>query len=101
MTYRLVCSGYATPGQTSRSLLESFSIGMLLDIAYGMIVEPLTAEQRVELDERLAELDAEVVEDEVVRKELDDGRVVEISQARLDRIRRNMAGVKRIDPRKG
>lgn len=50
----LVRSGYARPGQTSVGLLNSFDLGMLLDVAYELITERMDAKQLADLQEQLA-----------------------------------------------
>ena len=90
-----MCSGYARPGQTSVQLLNSFDLGMLLDLAYGEIVSGLTDEQRAEVDKRLDEVAAEYgepqEEDELVEvTKQSTGEVIQITQGRLAQIRRNM-----------
>ncbi len=69
---------------------------MIVDLAYGMVVEHMTYEQREEVNKTLDDLDGGVADDgsrTVLEKEMPDGRVVRISEARLARIRNNMAAM--------
>jgi hypothetical protein len=97
--HRLVCAGYARPGQTSRALLDTFALDLLLDFAYGQIVTTLDAEARADFDRTLEQLDdAQPDDSALVTKRLSSGKAVQITEARLEQIRRNagaLAGMKR------
>jgi hypothetical protein len=98
--HRLVCSGLARQGQTGRALLDSIALDVLLDFAVGEITAPLEPKQREEMLANIAALDAPAAEKaiEVVKN---DGTVVYISQARLDRIRKNQQGISQVTNRRG
>jgi hypothetical protein len=97
--HRLVCAGYAQPGQTSRALLDDFALDLLLDFTYGHIIASLDAEQRADFDRTLDELDDATPDDaQLVTKTLTSGKTIQISEARLEQIRRNagaLAGMSR------
>lgn len=92
--HRLVCCGYARPQQTSHALLDSFAIDLLLDFAYGHIVSTLDAEQRAEFDRTLEQLDeTQPGESTLITKTLSSGKTVQITEARLEQIRRNAGAI--------
>jgi hypothetical protein len=103
--HRLVCSGYAKPGQTGWALIGSFSLDVIIDLAYGMLVENLNPAEREELDKSL-EIHEEQVEEREAEKKIvevkrkSDGNVIQISEARLAQIRRNQGGVRKMNPMK-
>lgn len=89
------------PGQTSRQLLDSVSLDVLLHFSYGLMVEGAEPEERKRLDDELARMDVELADERrTVTKTLSDGRVVQISEARLARIRANVRGMQEISKRK-
>lgn len=49
----LVQAGYARPAQTSRQLLDSFSLEVILDLAYGLLVKDRDAKDRAKFDAML------------------------------------------------
>ena len=49
----LVQAGYARPGQSSRQLLDSFSLEVILDLAYGLLVKDREPKDRKKFDEML------------------------------------------------
>lgn len=92
--HRLVCSGYAEPGQTSWDLLDLLDLDMTLDFAYGELVAGMPPEQVAEIDGRLAEAHERmsgVAEDMMVAVSTSEGNVVHITKERRDRIQRNIA----------
>lgn len=94
--HRLVCSGYARPGQSSWDLLDSFELGMLLDVVYGELVAGAGPEVKAEIDQKLAEAHTRMagpVEEELVEVRKTDGEVIQISEARLEQLRRNAGGL--------
>lgn len=93
--HRLVCSGLARQEQTGRELLDAIALDVMLDFAYGEIVREASAEQRKEIDDKLAALDAPALA-HTVEKVLSSGKVVRISEARLARIRKNQMGMRNI-----
>lgn len=93
---RLVCAGQATPGQTSWQILDAMDLGTLTDFAYGLLIENRDQKQRDEVDVmlvRAAEMASQSTRVEVYRQS---GEVVQISEARLAQIERNMRGMGRI-----
>lgn len=63
---------------------------MLLDFAYGMLVDGAEPEEKEKIDSQLAALD-EPDESTLVKKTTSDGKVIYISEARLAQIRDNAA----------
>jgi hypothetical protein len=99
--HRLVCSGYARPGQTGWDLLDTLETDVLLDVAYGEIIAGMPSEQQDEFDRALNEIGQPPEEDVIVEvQRKSDGNVVQISEARLNQIRRNMGG-RMIRPKPG
>lgn len=94
--HRLVCSGYGVPGQTGWQLLNSLALDVLIDLAYGMIVEGADEKQKKEFDQQLARYDrARPERDDGPKVEVTrhDGTVVQISKKRLERLQRNRGGM--------
>jgi hypothetical protein len=90
--HRLVCSGLARQGQTGRQLLDAISLDVLLDFAIGEITAGLEPKQREEMMRQIAALDP-VAEDRTIEVTKRDGTVIQISEARLARLRKNAAGI--------
>lgn len=94
--HRLVCSGYARPGQSSWALLDGFDLELLLDVVYGELVAGAGPEHKTEIDKRLDEAHQTMAgpsEEELVEvRRKSDGKVIQISEARLAQLRRNAAG---------
>lgn len=101
--HRLVCSGYARPGQASWDLLNAFSVDMILDFAYGEVVKDLDAEQRLEVDKALEKaIETALGEDaKTVPVKKSDGTVIYVSPERWNRLMNNRRTSRTLDPRKG
>jgi hypothetical protein len=98
--HRLVCSGYARPGQTGWGLLDSLALDVVLDVAFTEIITGSQHEEARQLvSEQLDEIDA--VQPPLVEVTKSDGTVIQISEARLAQIRRNAGARGRLTkPRK-
>jgi hypothetical protein len=88
VSYRLVSAGYARPRQTTLQLLNSFDVGMLVDFAYGMIVEKMQPEQREAFDKSIDAMNDES-QYTFVTVETSSGRKIRVTEARLREIREN------------
>lgn len=88
--HRLACSGLSRPGQAPDQILDAMDVGTLLHFAYGEVTQGLAPEQAREVDRQLEELGRPRV---MVERTLSDGRVVKISEARLERLRANARGL--------
>lgn len=101
--HRLVCSGYAASGQTGWDLLDSLTIDLILDFAYGEIVQGMTPEMKAQVDEELAKVSETVsqmrTEDKVAVTKRD-GTVVYVSQERWKRLMNNRRAMGSLDPRR-
>lgn len=65
---------------------------MICALAYAMVQEGRDEEGRKAVDEALGLLATDPSESRMVEKQLSDGRVIQLSEARLARIRENFAG---------
>lgn len=97
--HALVCSGYARPGQTGWALLDSIALDVLLDFAYIELTKGMSPEQVEDINKQLKALDPPS-KTSMVEVELSDGRVIEVSEARLAEIREKHAAMSS-RPRKG
>ena len=94
--FRLVSSGYATPGLTGWGILNETSLDVLLDFTYGMIIEHADEKERRRFDRSLEVLDASSAgrrgknRARLVQVTKSDGRTITISEDRLDEIRTNI-----------
>lgn len=82
-------AGHGGPGVTGLQLLDSFSLDVLLDVIHETAVEELGREN---VDQRLAELDSGAWIEEaaaIAVTRASDGKVVHITQKRIDQIRAN------------
>lgn len=93
-------AGYAKPRQSASVLLDSLSPDVLVVVGYGLIIEHMNQEQREKLDADLDRMDDAPARD-LVEKVQPDGTVKQISAARLDRVRRNLAAAGKTQAPKG
>lgn len=99
--HRLVCSGYATPEQTGWDLMDSFTLDVILDVAYGEVVHGMNAEQKEEVDKALETVaeTPETREAKSVPVTRRDGTVVHVSPERWNRLMSNRRATRSLDPR--
>lgn len=96
--FRLVSSGTPHLGLTGWGLLDTFSVDVVLDFAYGMLVENADTKDREALDRSLAELDAPSAE-KMVDVGLHDGTTVRISESRLAELQANATNIRHMKVR--
>lgn len=99
--FRLVNAGYAPPGLTGWGILNATALDVLLDYAYGLLIERSDAKQRRQLDATLRAMDTGRTPSgsKIVEVTKRDGTVVRLTEARLEEIRSKITRIDRMGRR--
>jgi hypothetical protein len=98
--FRLVSSGNPHLGLTGWGLFDTFSLDVLIDFVYGMLVENADEKERAKIDASLASLDAPRA-DRMVEVVKHDGTTIKISEKRLAELQANVTNIAHMRARKG